>query len=328
MTSVTEIPGDEEMQNVFSRLSSIALTLRNVSLATLSRWRIGGPADIVVRPKSCEEAAGVLQFLNEIAMPYVIAGDGSNILFDDAGLRVPLVVISRAFDEFVDLGRGRIKAGAGLWVPTFVRKVISCGLKGPEHAIGIPGTLGGLIVMNGGSQRKGIGDQLVSVTVIDEAGKIKFMSREDCKFSYRQSALQNSGLLLAEAEFLYEAGDVSSLRRAAVATLAERKRKFPRYLPNCGSVFISDPRMYETVGPPGFAIESVGLKGHRIGDAEISPLHANFIVNRGQARSSDVLALIHLMRRKVLDETGFSMPCEVRHMTTDGTLRPAHLSAM
>ncbi|MGB7408406.1 MAG: UDP-N-acetylmuramate dehydrogenase [Pontixanthobacter sp.] len=312
-------------QRLYAKLSHHVPTEIDVPLASLSRWKIGGLGDLVIRPTTSEQAAAALKILYVENVDYVVVGEGSNILFDDAGLRIPMLVISNALGGFDYLGDGRVRVGAGHWVPSFVRKLISLGLTGAEHAIGIPGTLGGLIVMNGGSQRRGIGEQLVSVKVLNKMGQIVTMSRDECDFSYRHSALQNSGLVVAEAEFQYEAGQAFEMRRRAVATLIERKNKFPRYLPNCGSVFVSNPKMYETVGPPGHAIEAAGLKGHRIGNAQISELHANFIVNLGHARATDVLALIHLMRDKVHELTGFWLSCEVRHMLPNGKLQPAHL---
>ena len=106
--------------------------------------------------------------------------------------------------------------------------------------------------------------------------------------------------------------------------LASRRKKFPRKLPNCGSVFLSNPKMYDVVGPPGFAIEQAGLKGLREGNAQISPLHANFIVNLGGAKSRDVLFLIARARNDVFKRTGFKMDCEVRYVTKDGDIMQAH----
>ena len=316
-----------EIEQICERIGSSVQMSRDVPLSGMSRWRIGGLADLVIQPRTPEEAANIFRMLHEVSSPFVVVGDGSNILFDDEGLRVPLVTITRAFGHFIDLGGGRIRAGAGIWVPQFVRRVLSLGLKGAEHAIGIPGTLGGLIVMNGGSRRQGIGDSINSVTVYDRFGDMEILSREECQFAYRRSAFQDANLLVAEAEFFFEEAAPAELRRDAVGILAERKRKFPRYLPNCGSVFVSDPEMYDTVGPPGHAIEAAGLKGYRVGDAQISPQHANFFVNCGNASSSDVLTLINLARQTVFDRTGFWMQCEVRHMLPNGVLRPAHESA-
>jgi UDP-N-acetylmuramate dehydrogenase len=182
--------------------------------------------------------------------------------------------------------------------------------------------------MNGGSQRKGIGEHLVEAVCLDAEGNRVVLSKEDCAFAYRRSRLQNLPLVVVEATFRFDRGDPARIRREMIGIMAARRRKFPIKLPNCGSVFVSDPAMYATVGPPGRAIDEAGLLGRRIGEAQISPRHGNFIVNLGAARSSDVLALIDLIRRTVHSRTGFWMDCEVRHVLQDGRLRPAHESVL
>jgi UDP-N-acetylmuramate dehydrogenase len=178
--------------------------------------------------------------------------------------------------------------------------------------------------MNGGSQRKGVGTNLVKVRGCDLNGQPFERSHETCAFQYRSSSLQSDGLIVLDADFEFVDADPVAMRREMVAILSDRRRKFPKNLPNCGSVFLSNPAMYSIVGPPGAAIERVGLKGQQQGGAQISPVHANFIVNLGAASCRDVLDLVHLARSRVHESTGFWMDCEVRHVTRDGTIRPAH----
>ncbi|PZU92155.1 MAG: UDP-N-acetylenolpyruvoylglucosamine reductase [Chelatococcus sp.] len=295
-------------------------------LRALCRWRIGGRARVLIEPASAAEVGAALAILSESGLPTLVIGDGSNLLFDNRGFDGAIVRIGSNLGGFHRDGR-HVRAGAGLWVPRFVRQLGREGLSGAEHAIGIPGTLGGLIYMNGGSQRKGIGASVVSVRGCDASGRPFERSQAECAFSYRGSSLQSDGLIVLEAELAFSEADPAAMRREMIAILADRRRKFPKNLPNCGSVFLSNPSMYSIVGPPGAAIERVGLKGTRLGGAEISPLHANFIVNRGGASSRDVLGLIHLARMRVHDATGFWMDCEVRHVSPDGVVRPAHEAA-
>ncbi|PAX06350.1 UDP-N-acetylenolpyruvoylglucosamine reductase [Sphingomonas lenta] len=297
---------------------------RDVALAGLGRWRIGGPADLVVTPRSTESLAAALRVIAETGVPHVVIGDGSNLLFDDEGFRGVVVRVGRAFGGFAAKPDGHVEAGAGLWVPSFVRQVIEAGLAGATHAIGIPGTLGGLVTMNGGSQRRGIGENVLSVDVVKRDGTRRRIDRTELRYSYRASALQDAGAIVVAARFRFEPGDRHALRREAIGILAARRAKFPRVRANCGSVFVSDPKLYSLIGPPGLAIERAGLKGFAIGDAQISPDHANFIVNNGQARSADVLALIGLARERVRALTGIAMDAEVRHLAPDGVMRPAH----
>lgn len=314
-------------ENCFAEFASAGLPVRRaVPLASLGRWKIGGAADVVFEPRTEEEAARGLALVSALDVPFLVIGDGSNLLFDDDGFRGVIVRIGRPLSA-LHIDGDRVTAQAGIWVPVFARHVGCSGLSGAEHTIGIPGTLGGLVVMNGGSQRKGIGENLVHVTCLDRAGRRHVFTREECAFSYRRSALQTGDVVAISAEFRFTPGDVHAIRHEMIGIMASRRRKFPLRLPNCGSVFLSDPAMYDTVGPPGRAIEEAGLRGHRIGGAQIAPEHGNFIVNLGGASSRDVLALIHLIRQTVHARTGFWMDCEVRHVAPDGTMQPAHVSA-
>jgi UDP-N-acetylmuramate dehydrogenase len=298
----------------------------SADLRCLSRWRIGGRASGLVEPATATETRLVLAALAEANLPVLVVGDGSNLLFDDAGFDGVIVRIGPALSGFRLEGQC-VWAEAGVWVPRFVRELGRHGLSGLEHAIGIPGTLGGLIYMNGGSQRKGIGTNIVSVRGCDLRGIPFERSQARCAFHYRGSSLQTDRLIVLEANLSFTKADPRAIRREMIAILSDRRRKFPKNLPNCGSVFLSNPDMYSIVGPPGAAIERAGLKGTRLGGAEISSLHANFIVNLGQAASSDVLGLVHLARTRVHDETGFWMDCEVRHVAPNGSIRPAHEAA-
>lgn len=310
-----------EIKTIVSRPVHVGADLRRYS-----RWRIGGRASLVIEPATVLEAAAVLRFLSQEDVPKLVIGDGSNLLFDDAGFEGIIVRIGPQLSGFHTEGR-RVRAEAGLWVPHFVRMLGQRGLSGLEHAIGIPGSLGGLVYMNGGSQRKGIGANVVTVRGCDWNGLPFERSHEDCVFRYRSSSLQSDGLIVLEGDFQFVDGDPVTMRREMLAILSHRRRKFPKNLPNCGSVFLSNPAMYSIVGPPGAAIERVGLKGQQKGGAQISPMHANFIVNLGTASSRDVLDLVHLARSRVHESTGFWMDCEVRHVAPNGTIRPAHEAA-
>jgi len=296
----------------------------DVPLAALGRWRIGGPADRVVTPSSREVLAATLRIIKRTGVPHVIIGDGSNLLFDDAGFRGVVVKVGRAFGGIEISRDGHVRSGAGLWVPSFVRQTIKAGLAGVVHAIGIPGTLGGLCAMNGGSQRKGIGEHLLCLDAMDYEGVIHRLDQARLEFAYRRSRLQDGGLVVVEAQFQLVPGDREAFYREAIEILGSRRRKFPKVRANCGSVFVSDPKLYSMIGPPGLAIERAGLKGQAIGGAQISPDHANFIVNNGRARSSDVLALIAHARSRVAALTGVTMEAEVRHVAPNGVVRAAH----
>ncbi|SDM34484.1 UDP-N-acetylmuramate dehydrogenase [Geoalkalibacter ferrihydriticus] len=291
-------------------------------LAHHCSWRIGGPADLLVEPESAMQVARLVGFAREHEIPLLVIGQGTNLLFDDAGLRGIVLKVGARMAQ-LSIHGNRILAEAGVWVPQLARQAARNGLTGLEHIIGIPGTLGGLVLMNGGSHRRGIGDNVRRVWVIDRAGELQVLSHAQCAFSYRHSALQDSGAVVVRAELECSTGDPRAIRRAMVCDLRERRRKFPRKEPNCGSVFLSTAEMHASVGPPGKIIEEAGLKGTRIGNAEVSLHHANFIVNRGGASAAEVLALIAHIRREVHERIGFELRCEVRYVDPQGRIMPA-----
>ena len=301
----------------FGKLT-IAAPLKNYS-----SWKIGGPADLMIEPSNSDQVSAVLRFAKDLGIPLVVIGQGTNLLFDDAGVRGIVLRIGEQLAD-IQVKEQRIVAGAGAWVPQVARMAMQAGLTGLEHTIGIPGTVGGLVMMNGGSQRKGIGENVARVTIVDASGKIHHLSREDCDFSYRHSALQGTGCVVVDVELVCPQGKLSQVRREMLIDLRSRRQKFPRKLPNCGSVFLSTAEMHASVGPPGKIIEDAGLKGTRVGNAEVSRQHANFIVNLGGATSADVLVLIKQVRQEVFQQIGFELNCEVRYVSPKGKVVPAH----
>lgn len=308
----------EELQEALS--GSVQL---DVDLSKLSRWRIGGRAFAVVEPASTDEVVAVMVIAERHQVPLVVVGETSNLLFDSAGFEGVLMRIGSSMANFAIDGR-RVRAQAGVSVPELVRATARAGLAGIEHAAGIPGTLGGLVLMNGGSQRKGIGAHVTDVTAVDGAGVIQRIPAESMGLAYRTTSLQGRGLAIVDIGLILEKTPAEAALARIDAIIAERAGKFPLDLPNCGSTFLSDPALFSLIGPPGRAIEEAGLKGRSRGGAQISPRHANFIVNHGSATDDDVLWLIALARRTVKERTGVLMNCEVRHLSPSGRLRPAH----
>ena len=297
------------------------------SLAEYSRWKIGGTADVTIAPHSAEAIAQLMAYVAKEKIPYVIIGSSSNLLFADEGLRALVILLGDQISK-MEVSSKKVYAQCGLWVPRFSRRVAQAGLTGAEHMIGIPGTLGGLICMNGGSQRKGVGDFLVSVRSVSPEGELMKFTKAQCEFAYRESVFQRNQHIIVDAEFEYPlAENKHDVRRNMLSILHDRRLKFPKKLPNCGSVFVSNPAMYADYGPPGAVIERCGLKGLAKNQAQISPMHANFIVNNGGANAKDVLYLIHLIRETVRKETGYLMPAEARYVSSGGEVISAHEKA-
>ena len=318
--------------NVISKVSLISELNRlcpggvkcNVPLGQLSRWKIGGTADVLVEPGTIRELSVLRAFLAREGLPNLVIGEASNLLFSDEGLKAICIRIGSRLSAMSVEGRD-VSAEGGIWVPCLARKIMQSGLAGAEHICGIPGTLGGLIVMNGGSQRKGIGSSVVSVMAIAPDGGEVALNKDACGFGYRQSVFQKNGAVVVSARLRFESAiGRSVVRRKMLNILHDRNRKFPRRIANCGSVFKSHPGMYAAVGPPGQVIEQLGLKGYKIGDAQVSSKHANFFVNLGNASARDMMDLIRLVGDSVFKATGYRMESEVLYVSTLGEIGPVN----
>ncbi len=287
------------------------------NLKTLSAWRIGGRGRHLLRPESVSEFAALLKRFKVAGQRYLVVGNGSNIFFSDEGLDCPVIQLSELNNMEID--NRSVYAETGVWVPRLAMKAMRAGLTGFEHVCGIPGTVGGLICMNGGSMRQSISDYLSSVRYIDLNGDLATMAPNDGGFKYRTSIFQQGDRFVVDAKFeLAAAADSRVVKREMVKILKSRRKKFPRKTFNCGSVFKSDARMFAEFGPPGKLIESLNLKGHTVGGAKISELHGNFFTNEGGATSEDMLALIRTAYVRVLRDYGVAMQPEVRYVTKQG----------
>lgn len=272
----------------------------NVSLKHHCTLKIGGLADYFVEPENEQQIAEALAFAKEKAIPYFVIGHGSNLLFADEGYRGLIIKLADKFAQ-IEINENTIRVQAGAWMPYVARKAQQAGLVGLEHTVGIPGNIGGIITMNAGSQRKSIATNLKSISVITEEGEKRMLTPDQCDFGYRQSIFQNKLWIILSAEIECELGDKNQIRTEMRKILKERRLKFPRKQPNCGSVFKSNPAMYQQYGPPGKIIEDLGLKGFCIGDVCISPQHANFFVNTGKASSKDFLSMLSKIKKVCLE---------------------------
>lgn len=291
-------------------------------LSDFSRWRIGGSCALAVEPLDAAQVASLIRDASYWGVPYFVIGAGSNIFFDDARFDGVCMRVSTRFAK-IQVEDTLLKALSGIWAPHLARAACTSGLTGFEHIVGIPGSLGGLITMNGGSQRRGISEFLVRVTSIDPAGQMIVRDREQCEFSYRHSVFRANREVVLEAQFALEHGDPRTIRRTMLETLRTRRKKFPLKQPNCGSVFVSDPAMYSDLGPPGQIIEKLGYKGFAVGGAMVSTRHANFFVNTGDATAEQMLTLISTVRDAVESRTGYRLRSEVIFVDELGQMRPA-----
>ncbi|ANF58403.1 UDP-N-acetylmuramate dehydrogenase [Halotalea alkalilenta] len=296
---------------------------QNVRLNFISRWKIGGIAELIITPDNKEQIVSAVNILKKHDIDYVIIGGTTNILFTDKKITTAILKISGKFSN-LSVQDDTVEIDSGHWIPSLARRLANEGLSGVEHICGIPGTLGGLICMNGGSQRKGIGEHIITVESIDRDGTVIERSNAECNFTYRMSSYQGNEEIILKAKLKLIKKDRSSIRQEMLKIFAERKSKFPHRLPNCGSVFVSNPSMYKEYGPPGKIIEGIGYKGFRKNNVQVSPLHANFIVNTGNGKAIDVLEIIREVRLNVFNKTGYHLIAEAKYMSPKGELIPAH----
>jgi UDP-N-acetylmuramate dehydrogenase len=285
-------------------------TFISTSLSAFSWWKIGGPADCLVCVQNLADLKYVLTHLRENDVPYIILGEGTNILVDDMGFRGCVIKISRSFSKVTCKG-GLMNFEAGNWVPQLSVNVARMGFSGLEHTVGIPASLGGLVAMNGGTKRKSISDHIHSVNVLDENIKIRLDLKKDCAFGYRTSRYQKNKDIIVGVNFEFDKMRSYKIqRKEMLAILRERNLKFPRKMPSCGSVFKSSPELFSSYGPPGKIIEDLGFKGLKRGGVQVSNVHANFIINLGNGSSSEILSLVRDIHSSVYSKTGISMDPE------------------
>ncbi len=277
-------------------------------LAKLTTLRVGGNAEWLALPKTLDQLQSALSWAQSEGLAVTMLGAGSNLLISDRGLP-GLVICMRALrHSSFDAQTGRVIAAAGEPWSSLAWKAARHGLKGFEWTIGIPGTVGGAVVMNAGAHGGETADILVETKVADPNGAVRVLRSEDLGFRYRTSNLQGRDRTVISATFQLSPGhDPAKLKSATASDLRSRRTTQPYHLPNCGSVF-RNPVPHSA----GRLIQEAGLKGHQIGSAQISTLHANFIVNLGGAKADDVLSLIRHTQTAVRAHNGIQLETEVK----------------
>ena len=297
------------MENIYKRLREFIPSERillNEPMKKHTSFKIGGPADIMVLPASEEEIVHALKVCKDTSVPFFIMGNGSNLLVRDKGIRGVVIKISENYSK-IKIDGTSINAQSGVLLSTLSRAAVRNSLKGLEFASGIPGTLGGAVTMNAGAYGGEMKDVVVSVRCIDSNGNIHILQKEDMNFGYRTSRIQAADLIVSEVNMELEYGDQQE-SLDLMADLARRRReKQPLAYPSAGSTFKRPVGYYA-----GKLIQDCGLKGLRIGDAQISELHAGFIINLGNATAQNVIDLIKKVQDIIYDKYGVEMIPEVR----------------
>lgn len=268
-------------------------------------WRIGGPASLMCWPTDPLSCQKLIQLASQEKIPFVCLGKGSNLLIDDDGLEM-LVLNMGGMNQMI-LQDDEIWAQGGLSLSALTRKAA---IKGRDlsFAAGIPGTLGGALVMNAGAHGREIGEFVSFAEVLDEQGKKMKLDRAAIDFGYRSSIFQGKGWTILEVHLSLPQEETEVIFDHMRSYSEQRRQKQPLGLPNAGSVYKNPPG-----ASAGALIEGAGLKGWTIGGAQVSPLHANFIVNLGKASSRDVLELMNLVEDKVFSYSGVRLQREVSY---------------
>jgi UDP-N-acetylmuramate dehydrogenase len=278
----------------------------NVSLRDKTTFRIGGPAAWYIEPVSVDAVVAAIRFARENSLPILTIGKGSNLLVSDAGWPGLVINLSGGFQSLTWSG-SEVRAQSGVMLETMVRESIDRGFSGLEELSGIPGTVGGAVIMNAGAFSTCIADTLVAAEYLDCVTLlVDTLPADKLGLGYRTSALKDENAIILSARFRLDAGDMQKSRDRRAEILEKRRAKQPLDLPNCGSVFKRPPGNFA-----GTLIEKAGLKGYRHGNVSISSKHANFIVNHGNGTAAEVRRLIVLAQKKVFEQEGVLLEPEV-----------------
>lgn len=275
----------------------------SVSMRDYTTIGVGGLAEIMVFPRTSGELRALLRFCTQRHIPCIPIGKGSNLLVRDGCIREVIVNMCRGF-SYISVCGTCVCAGAGVSLRKLLSRCMCENLGGLEFVTGIPGTVGGAVVMNAGTRMGSVSEVVKKVTLVSGEGE-KSVSRNDIDFSYRGSTFL-PGTVITEAVFSLVRTTKDKIAKKIREIMMERRRKQPIGLPSCGCVF-KNPEGHSA----GALIDRAGLKGMRIGDAMVSPVHGNFIINLGNARAAEVLALMEKIQKVVYKMYGLELIPEV-----------------
>ncbi|MBI3255894.1 MAG: UDP-N-acetylmuramate dehydrogenase [Candidatus Andersenbacteria bacterium] len=283
----------------------------NVPLGRLTSLHIGGPARYVISITSVDEALEAIKFAHEKKLPFFVLGKGSNTLFPDSGYEGVILLMS---NRSISIDGTRLTAGAGTFMRMLVNKALENNLRGLEELAGIPGTVGGAVRGNAGTWDTDVKKVLVEAHVLkpEASGEYQLVTMPaiECEFTYRHSIFKSHpDWIIMEAVFELKPGNGSDGQTLVAKDLEQRHTRQPYDAPSAGSVFKNPDKANGIFS--GKLVEAAGLKGKRVGGAEISPKHGNFIVNRGGATAADVLALIALVQAEVKQKFNVTLEPEI-----------------
>lgn len=281
---------------------------RDEPMSAHTTLKVGGPAALMALPTMEQQLVSTVKLAMEEGIEPVVVGLGSNLLVDDHGLN-SLVVKTAPQMNRCEVNDTVVTACAGSPLAQVANAAAGFGLTGMEFAHGIPGSLGGAVTMNAGAYGGELCQVVRSVRTMDRNGKLETLSAEQCLFSYRHSVFSDGSRLVLSAELELQRGDETAIREQMAELMARRKEKQPLEYPSAGSAFKRPEGLFAAA-----LIDRCGLKGLRVGGAQVSEKHAGFIINSGGATCRDILGLMDLVRARVLRETGVELEAEIRYL--------------
>ncbi|PFR38037.1 UDP-N-acetylmuramate dehydrogenase [Bacillus cereus] len=286
--------------------ADVGRVLVNEPLARYTTMKIGGPADILIVPKHVAGIEKTLQLVKQYKTKWTVIGRGSNLLVSDQGIEGVVIRLGEGLDH-LEVEKHKVRVGSGYSLIKLSTLLSRQGLAGLEFASGIPGSVGGAVYMNAGAHKSDISSVLSKALILFEDGTIAWLTNKELEFSYRSSVLQTKrpGIVL-EAEFQLQAGKREEIVRSMQNNKDYRRETQPWNHPCAGSIFRNPIPHFA-----GDLVEKAGLRGYRIGGAQISEMHGNFIVNTGGASAQDVLSLIELIKHTIKDKFDVDMHTEV-----------------
>jgi len=296
----------QDLYREFTKFLDIKNVFIDEPMKKHTSFKIGGPADILLTPESIEEVQQIVKFCNSNNIATFYMGNGSNLLVSDKGMRCVVIKISQNLSE-VTIEGTKVTAQSGILLSRLSKMLLRENLKGFEFADGIPGTLGGAVTMNAGAYNGEIKDVVTGCRAIDKEGNLIEIEGEDLQLGYRTSVIQKKNYIVLEVTMELEKGDYSEIKKYIDELTFKRTSKQPLHMPSAGSVFKRPPGHFA-----GKLIEDCNLKGARIGGAQVSEMHAGFIVNVDNATAEDVVNLIEHIQRTVKERFDVIMDTEVR----------------
>lgn len=269
-------------------------------------FKIGGAADVFVDAESAEEISDIIKYCKNNGIPYMVMGNGSNMLVSDKGIRGAIIKVGAKMNG-ISVDGETITAGAGARLSAVANEALKAELSGFETLSGIPGMLGGAIYMNAGAYGGEMKDVIESVTYIDADGEIKTAEKNELDLSYRHSMFEDSGFVIVSAVMRLKKGNYDDIKASMLDYNKRRADKQPLSMPSAGSTFKRPEGHFA-----GKLIQDSGLMGYTIGGAQVSDVHAGFLVNKGGATAEDVMKLIEYVQKTVAEKFGVRLEPEVR----------------